>query len=366
MTPEEVKRDFIAFMERLHSRDAYPRNFFGVLTCLLIEHDSVSQDRIVELTNYSQAAVSIALQKIQLVMPVTTIKKTGDRKKYYTFNGSPEDFVLMLMKKRTDVSDIDKQMVKELLNRTESLPRKHKSVTRFSNHLKGLLSLLNFMEDVRKRSIELLRKSLETGKFSESYLSDLSKIKINEITRILSHISPTNLSSQESTQAQHVFPSEFLALKREFSKGIQRSINPLFSQSAAHLVMVIHSVMIDGSSTQEAIQESTELSRSTISEILSHGLERQLLRVERVSGSRVKIYLPNISLGGLLTSHYSRSVSYSKSVRSKVIELISKIDTNNQDSRDLLKALHEIKCVYSILEDFTANLESFLMKTIDL
>ena len=69
MTLEEIKREFVSFMEAARATEPYPRNFMGCLISLLIDPTPVSQERIVELTGYSQATVSMTLQKLRLMMP---------------------------------------------------------------------------------------------------------------------------------------------------------------------------------------------------------------------------------------------------------------------------------------------------------
>ena len=125
MKLEKIKREFIQFMEEIHGGNLYPRNFFGCLIPILIEQGHVSQERIIELTGYSQATVSLTMQKIQLLMPVKTVKKVGDRKRYYEYP-SPNHFTLDLTYNRVNVQDVDTAFIEQILEQVQQAYKRNK------------------------------------------------------------------------------------------------------------------------------------------------------------------------------------------------------------------------------------------------
>ncbi|MHA2222297.1 MAG: hypothetical protein ACXAAO_09615, partial [Candidatus Thorarchaeota archaeon] len=110
MSLENIKREFIQFMEEVHGGNPYPRNFYGCLLAIIIEPEPVSQERIMELTGFSQAAVSLTIKKIQLLFPIRTIKRVGERKHYYEYD-DPNRFSLDLNLRRTEVKDLNTKFI---------------------------------------------------------------------------------------------------------------------------------------------------------------------------------------------------------------------------------------------------------------
>ena len=331
-------------MEGVHGADAYPRNFFGVLTVLLVDDTPVTQDRIMEVTGYSRASVSLALQKIQLLMPVRATKKAGDRRNYYEYGGTYDDFILDLMARRIETPDVDPDLVEAVQKKGEALMHEHASYRRLSQHLQALRLALVFIHRLRAMSLAPLKQALKEGFVEGVQLPNLSGMSLPEAR---GEIRP---------EPRRDAPSDYYKMKHEFFAGMKRSLNPMYSRSAANMLVVVHDVMIEGVTTQEEIQSSTGLPRSTISEVLSSGCRRGILSVSVPENSRVKLYRPSISLVELLMSHYQRSHTYAESVRENLRHLLGLIDTNDRSVSGLRERLLGLEYVYEVLEQFTREI----------
>lgn len=347
-------------MERVHSAIAYPRNFFGVLSALLIEDSPVTQDRVMQLTGYSRATVSLSLQKIQLVMSVHVTKIQSDRRNYYSFGGCPEDFILRIMEARTDAPDIDVDATAFLAEKAEARIPQDDSYKRLSKHFLEVTQLVSAIFDVRKRSIGPLAKALrrngvEGVVISASLKQELSRLKAFQKVSYDVNGDEKDLSEKED-------PSGYLELKQEYFHVLRRSLNPLYSQRLAHRLVVIHDVMIEGTTTQEQIRDSTGLPRSTVSEQLRLGVDEGILQVETIEGSRVKQYRPGVSLVELLMAHYRRSAVYAATVSDKIQSLVRKLDDNEDETKRLRERLRQLERAYETLAEFTRRVWSAVVE----
>ena len=138
MQLENIKRKFVEYMEEVHGANMYPRNFFGCLLSIIIESEPVSQERIMELTGYSQATISLTIQKIQLLMPIRTLRKVGDRKRYYLYEGPPVGFLLDLLQRRVDVQDIDLNLIENTLLKLRKKESGNSRYKRFLDYLNNM------------------------------------------------------------------------------------------------------------------------------------------------------------------------------------------------------------------------------------
>ena len=139
MKIEKIKRDYIEYMEEVHGVYMYPRNFFGCLLSIIIESEPISQERIMALTGYSQATVSLTIQKIQLLMPIRSLRKVGDRRHYYMYEDPPEGFLLDLLRKRVDAQDIDLSLIEKTLLKLRKKESGSSGYKRFLNYLENML-----------------------------------------------------------------------------------------------------------------------------------------------------------------------------------------------------------------------------------
>lgn len=356
MMLDDLKRDFVEYMERA-TGVSYPRNFFGCLTAILVEEGPTTQDRIIELTGYSKAAVSLALQKIQLTLPVNTLKIMGDRKHYYEYKGGPEEYLIDVTRRRTDVPDIDLEMVRNLQKKTEIMTKKHLSYCRLLDYLRELHLYIELMYSIRKKSFDKFRMVLVSGSFDEVDLPEASALNSDDMKEFLDTLTGSeNLSGTEQDYVKNKLPHDYIELKREYFSGIKTGLNPLYSQEAANLFIVIHDAILERAVTQKMIQESTRLPRSTISDALALAVNQGFIKIEKPSGSRTKVYKPTISLTGLMLNYYDRAFTYASNTRKKIRDLLNKmsdITTKGSKYFRFLEKLNALERAYAITEEFT-------------
>ncbi|MGC1119683.1 MAG: hypothetical protein WBA22_01200 [Candidatus Methanofastidiosia archaeon] len=365
MTVDDLKRELVKYMEKAH-RSRYHRNFFGCLTALLVEDGPTTQERIMELTQYSKTSVSLALQKIQLTLPVRVLKIMGDRKHYYEYQGGPEQFLVDILSRRTDILDIDLEMIHTIQKKVEMKVKEHVSYCRLWHYLKELQLFLELMHSVRKKNLEKYRMVLQSGSFDELNLPEASALNSGEIADFLNTLmTPEDPSKIEHEPMKDKIPLPYIELKREYFGGIKTGLNPLYAQSVANLLIIVHDVIIEKATTQEAIQESTQLPRSTISDVLSLAVDEGVIEVEKFPGSRTKVYRPAISLVELILNYYDRAFAYASNTRKKIVDVVNGMqDITPEDSEFM--GFHEklsvLKRAYTITEEFTIRAKAEFIK----
>ncbi|MHA2286990.1 MAG: hypothetical protein ACXABZ_14085 [Candidatus Thorarchaeota archaeon] len=350
MKLEKIKREFVKYMEVVRAADPYPKKFFGCLISILIEPEPTSQERIMEMTGYSQGTVSLTLQKIQLIMPLKTIKMRGERKHYYEYDSPPERFILDLWQKRVEAQAIDILQIKQMLEKVRKKATKNPALKRLGTYLENMKQYLNLVHELRTHGIEQFEKVLEAGSFDSVNLQNAKLLEKGVLADFLENL---RLESIE-TDVGHTFKDEelreYLSLKNEYFTNIKVNLNPLYSQVVANQMLVLHDVFLDGYKTQEQIEESTLLPRSTISEILAQSVKRNIVKVTKKEGSRTKFYQPAISFVDLMLGNFDQLAKHISIVMPRLSEFISmthKITPRSKKTRKFLEVLRNIKKAYS-------------------
>ena len=356
MNLEKVKRSFISYMEEVHGGNPYPRNLFGCLISVLTEREPVSQERIVELTGYSQATVSLTMQKIQLLLPVRTVKKKGDRKHYYLYDDAPTSFVLDLLQRRVDVHDVDPKLIESVLERTKAVPDKDSSLSKFETYLENMKLYLTLIHQNRAASVEPFKQALAAGSVEGLNLQNASVLNEGELADFIATLREvTSIPEQEALV--ETSSRDLLFLKNEYFTGIKTNLNPLFSQAIANQLVVVHSILVDGCTTQDRIEKTTLLPRSTISEVLGNAVKRGIIRV---SGSRPKLYYPVVSFSDLMLASFDRVAAYISSVMTRLSEFVTatgKIRTKSKEATGFLDFLKGLCKAYSLALAFSLNMK---------
>jgi DNA-binding transcriptional regulator GbsR (MarR family) len=359
MKLEKLKREFTKYMEAVRAGDPYPRNFIGCLMSILIEPDATSQERIMELTGYSQATVSLTLQKVQLLMPVRTVKKRGDRKRYYTYDGSPADFILGLWQKRLEVQGIDIDQIEMMIQRVKDSGKTQESsaIKRFFDYLNNMQLYLNLIHSLRASSIKLYEGAVETGCIEELDYQERDTLEDPLIEEFLQDLRSKPIISELEEEPLR----EYLVLKNDYFSGMKANLNPLYSQTIANQMMVLHDVFLENLTTQEMIEKSTLLPRSTISELLTQFVKLGVIEVTKKEGSRIKHYRPIISFTDLMLSYSERllkQVIAGKSQLSEYISATRKIRPTSKESKKFLDVLNSFVKAYTFTHRFTMSFKA--------
>ncbi|MHA2323267.1 MAG: hypothetical protein ACXACG_16675 [Candidatus Thorarchaeota archaeon] len=357
MTLDKIKRAFVKYMEEVRAGDPYPSKFIGCLMSILVEPEATSQDRIMKLTGYSQATVSLTLQKVQLIMPVKTVKKRGDRRLYYTYNGSPASFILDLWQKRLEVQGIDIAQIDMMIQKANEKPIESESVQRFLDYLKNMRLYLNLIQELRASSIKIYEGLMKTGSFEDVDLQDDDTLEESLVEDFLQELRTTTMNPQLDEEP----PKVYLRLKNDYYTGMKTNLNPLYSQTVANQMMVLHDVFIEGKTTQEMIENSTLLPRSTISELLSHFVKLGVIKITKEEGSRIKLYQPAISFTDLMLSYSQRLMNQASAGTAQLSEYLAatrKIRPMSMEEKKFLDVLKSFLKAYSFTHGFTVSFKA--------
>ncbi|MFW9845329.1 MAG: hypothetical protein ACFFD6_01165 [Candidatus Thorarchaeota archaeon] len=357
MTLDKTKRAFVKYMEEVRAGDPYPSKFIGCLMSILIEPEATSQNRIMVLTGYSQATVSLTLQKVQLMLPVRTIKKRGDRKLYYTYDGSPAAFILDLWQKRLEVQGIDITQIELMIQRVDEVSVESESVQRFLDYLINMRLYLNVIHELRASSIALYEDLMNTGSFDDLDFNDDDALEESLVEDFLQELRAITMNSELDEEP----PNSYLRLKIEYYTGMKTNLNPLYSQAIANQMMVLHDVFIEGKTTQEVVENSTLLPRSTISELLSQFVKLGVIKVSKGEGSRIKVYQPAISFTDLMLSYSERLSNQAIAGISQLSQYITetrKMLPTSKDARKFLDVLNSLLKAYTFTHRFTQSFKA--------
>ena len=151
-----------------------------------------------------------------------------------------------------------------------------------------------------------------------------------------------------------------LQLKIEYFTGIKATLNPLYSQALANQLIVMHNVLLEGSTTQEWIEKSTLLPRSTISEVLTQLVKRGVIKVAKKDRSKTKLYHSTVSFSELMLASIDRVIEYESTVRKHLSDFIAmtrKIHPVSKETKRFLEFLRNLKKAYTFAQKFSKNMK---------
>lgn len=351
-------------MEDVRSGEPYAKNFMGCLISIIIEPEPISQERMMELTGYSQATVSLTLQKLQLLMSVRTVRKIGDRKHYYTYDGPPERFVLDLWQKRVEAQAIDIKQLEKVIDRVEEKSNKNSALTRFLDYLRNLELYFKLVYELRNTGIAKFEQALEIESFENMDLQNTITLQKGIHAEFLSNLRSASHDDADSAYEDDV-PLEYLQSKNDYYSSLKTNLNPLYSQSVVNQMIVVHDVFLERGVTQERIEKSTLLPRSTISEVLTRFVKIGIIKVTKKEGSRIKLYQPAISFTDLMLGNYdqlSRHISEVMPRLSGFIIMVKKTRSKSQTTKKFLEILNNLEKAYTFTRDFSNSMKVDMVK----
>ncbi len=357
MTLDKIKKAFVAYMEETRRGDPYPRNFMGCLTAILVEPKPASQERIMELTRFSQTTVSLTLQKLQLLMPIKLVKERGDRKKYYTYDGSPDSFILDLWQKRLEVQGTDIVQIEATIDEIKERVGNNKSLRRFLDYLYNMQLYTTLIHSLRASSIRQYRSIVQPDSNGDTESQDNDVLEIFEVENFLEELRKNQPDLESVADSE----PKYLQMKNDYFSALKANLNPLYSQTIANQIMVLHDVFIDQVTTQVQIEKSTLLPRSTISELLSEFVRMGVIRVTKREGTKIKLYQPAISFTDFMlgySNRLGRQMITAKENLSEFILATRKVSTHNTDTKFLINILESFLQAYSFTEEFTKNFKA--------
>ncbi|MHA1933719.1 MAG: hypothetical protein ACW97A_00435 [Candidatus Thorarchaeota archaeon] len=359
MKLDKIKQEFIRYMEEVRSGEPYAKNFIGCLISVIIEPEPISQERMVELTGYSQGSVSLTLQKLQLLMPVRTIRKIGDRKHYYTYDGSPGKFVLDLWQSRIQAQAIDIKQLEKAIDRVEEKLKETPALARFSDYLQNLQLYFKLVYELRNTGIAKFEQASELGSFENLKLLNSEMLQKGKLAEFLSQLRSISLDDADSPH-KHDVPLECLHSKNDYYSSLKTNLNPLYSQSVVNQMIVIHDVFLERGVTQEQIEKSTLLPRSTISEVLTRFEKIGIIRVTKKTGTRTKLYQPAISFTDLMLGNFGQVSKHISEVMPRLSEfssMVKKTRSKSKATKKFLEILNSLEKAYAFTRDFSNSMK---------
>ncbi len=353
MTLDKIKQEFVRYMEEVRGGEPYSKNFMGCLVSIIVESEPVSQERIMELTGYSQATVSLTLQKLQYLMPIRTTRKKGDRKHYYVYDGTPERFVIDLWQKRLEAQAIDLSQIQSAIDDTKEKANKNPKFKRFHNYLKNLHLYLKLVHELRSSGIQEYEDVLESRSSERVRSLDSLALQKGKLAQFLQELRKESMENLGGPM-----DDEYVKMKNEYYSGLKANLNTRYSQTIANQLLVIHDIFIEQRLTQEQIERSTLLPRSTISEILTQTVN--LFRVSRKDQSRIKEYQPKISFNDLMLGNFDQLAAHIAQTMphlSRFVKRTEKIGSRTKEAKRFLEILNGFQRAYLFTRDFSISMK---------
>ncbi|MHA2096509.1 MAG: hypothetical protein ACW98F_17960, partial [Candidatus Hodarchaeales archaeon] len=119
-----VKNDYLTFIAQANKLLGYNPYLKGVLFALMLDGGLLTQEEIMQLTNYSRSMVSETLAELtefSSKFPVRETRKPGDKKKYYNCPLSFIGYTKILAKANLESSETSYDFIDALLPRLEAL-----------------------------------------------------------------------------------------------------------------------------------------------------------------------------------------------------------------------------------------------------
>lgn len=140
----KIKRDFVEYAKDSQTVYGRSRELTAISHVLIIEPNPITQDYLIEFTNYGRSTVSEALSKLVKLGSVEIVKKPKDRKKYYKVKYSLLDYVI----NRSKASLIAIEMIILMLN---------------ENFIRRILSL-NINDKIKKKYCDFFTLNIKSFK----------------------------------------------------------------------------------------------------------------------------------------------------------------------------------------------------------
>jgi DNA-binding transcriptional regulator GbsR (MarR family) len=311
-------------MEEKHVGLLYPKKFFGCMMAVFIEPKPVTQDRIVELTGYSRTTISQMLRLIQVNFPLKVSKKPSVRKKYYSIDLPPQEFMLtflrMILTTYQDRTDFLLPLIVEL----QPYAAKHSRFQKFKEFLENLYTMsriyIQLLVDTEEDFAKMIKNLPVTPTSPLTSRTPISPTDHPYIQQLLKPPDiPTIVDHQPFTDDK--MAQAYTHLKNKYYQKFRENLTSTESQSAiARLVIGTELLLEQRPLTQEQIQEAVHFQRSTISDTLKLLLNWNMVQVIKHPGNPKKHYM-------IIQSWESRTINRLRVNRAYAVEVTTKIAT---------------------------------------
>ena len=283
MSLDEIKKEFIQYMEEIHGRLLFPKKYFGCMMAVFIEQKPITQDRIKELTEYSITTISQMLNLIQMNIPLKKIKKPKIRKKSYTIAIPPQNFMLVFLKMIMDSYKNKVDFFLPLIEEIKPYSKMHVRFLNFQNYLIKFYEMSILYLDLISDTSDDFDKLIETGQISGSTVLDLNLVDSPEHLKLLQDlIKPPELPKSYSDQP--ILSEELSEIYSQFKDKFYQefSLHLTSGESQFNIARTIIGTEIlleNRPITQSEIEDATNFARSIISDVLKLLLGWKMVRL---------------------------------------------------------------------------------------
>ncbi|MHA1945472.1 MAG: hypothetical protein ACXAC6_10475 [Candidatus Hodarchaeales archaeon] len=322
MSVEEIKKEFVHYMEEKHSGFLFPSKFFGCMMAVFIEQVPITQDRIEEITNYSKTTISQMLTLIQMKFPLKQLKKPGIRKKYYTIDITTRKFMLsvleMIIESYKDKVDFMPPIIEEIQPYAQKHPKLETLKLFLENYYKFSTLYMKLISDTTKELSDLV----DTGQIKTSELSSYNIYNSPEQqAKIQVLLNPPNkpISFTDQQIREPSLLKKYNYFKEQFFQKFRENLTYSGSQKAMARAIIGTELLLEQRPlTQEEIEKATNFQRSTISDTLKLLLEIQMVELVKRPGDRKKYYMIIQSWDRRTITQFRRNVLYAIEMKDKI------------------------------------------------
>ncbi|WP_371804951.1 hypothetical protein [Candidatus Lokiarchaeum ossiferum] len=346
---EEIKKEFILLMEEAHQGLLFPKNYFGCMMAIFIEQEPVTQDRIEELTGYSKTTISQIIKLIQMNIQLEKLKKPKIRKKFYSIETPPREFMLKFLRRIMDSYQNRADFVPPLIEEILPYVDKHIRFRNFYVFLKNLYASSALYINLIVETSKELEDLIYTGQIQGTSLLNNNLMSSPENLKYLQEImkppQPSN-SIAENPILSDELSEIFFSIKNRFYQQLNANLTLNESQFMSARRMIATELLLENRPlTQEDIEKSTHFARSLISDVLALLLNWKMIQVIKKPHDRKNYYLMNQSWDVRMINRLRVNKKYADDLSQKIILLIEKANEELQsDKRDaLVDILEQIK-----------------------
>ncbi len=372
MNADDIKKEFIQFMESMHDVLFFPKNYFGCMMAVFVEQKPTTQERIEKLTGYSRATISQMLKLIQINFQLKKIKEPKIRKKFYAFTNPPRIFMLSFFEMIINTYQDKVDFLLPLIDELKPYTKKHSRFLNLRNFLMKFhemsLIYLQLFSDTR----EDLQVMIKKGQKKDSFKQDQEFLKKSENQKIIQDlIQPPSLPSSYSDKndMSDELASKYTQMKDKFFRKFRENLAIGESQLMQARSIIGTEILLENRPiTQAEIEQATDLTRSLISDALSLLLEWGMIRQIKIPGERKKHYVINLSWDSRLINRLRVSKKYAFEVKANISKLIENAEqlNKNEDNLSLLTFLQHIQHSYDQFGIYFELLElKFLKKRLE-
>jgi DNA-binding transcriptional regulator GbsR (MarR family) len=331
MQTDEIKRDFINFMENIHLGLRYPKNFFGILMALFIEGRPITQDRIEQLTGYSKTTISQTIQSLQMQIPITIAKNPGTRKKFYSIEIPLKEFMILFLRRIMDSYQEKNNFLLPLIEKVTPYIQKNAYFSNFNHFLEKFYEMSELYLKLISETADDFTNLIRTGQIrAESVFSQHILNSLENLDFIKTLMSPLKISPKfpERMEMDEELRRIYTQIKDEYYRLFRLNLTSGESQVLIARTIIGTELLLENRPlTQEDIQNATHFQRSIISDALNLLLDWNMVQMVKKTEDRKKYYIALQSWDSRMIGKLGLNIKYAITVKQKITELIEKTNT---------------------------------------